>query len=182
MMRSLVLALVLMPVAASAQLAPPPAVPATSERARELERRLVVIEGEATAEWVRALSDADRASLRALAEDRARALVVRRRAVLALRHLPEPSTRALLERRAADPTEDAIVSRYALRALALGFGRDAFAPISAALSDPRAQVRMGAAEALAITGRVRARPALEAALRRETEAFVRRALSRLLSE
>lgn len=183
MIRTSLLTLVLLTAApASAQLVPGEAPPAAVEHDRALVRRLVVIEGEASAAWVRGLSAHDRARLRSLAEDSAQPLVVRRRAVLALRHLPEPEVRALLIRRAEDAAEDPVVSRYALRALALGFGAAAFDAIATRLSDGRAQVRDGAAEALVLADRARARPVLGQALARETEAFVRRTLERLLAE
>jgi HEAT repeat protein len=183
MMRSLAFALVLgLAAPASAQLVPDEPAPFEVERARELGRQLVLIEGEVPAAWVRGLTPADRAVLRGLAEDRVQPVVVRRRAVLALRHLPEPAVRALLVRRAEDPAEDPIVSRYALRALALAFGASAFDAIAARLDDARAQVRDGAAEALVLADRSRARPALSVALAAETTTFVRRTLERLLAE
>jgi HEAT repeat protein len=183
MMRSFAFALVLGSAApVSAQLVPDEPAPFEVESARALGRQLVVIEGEVPEAWVRGLTPADRTRLRALAEDRAQAVVVRRRAVLALRHLPEPAVRALLVRRAEDPAEDPIVSRYALRALALAFGASAFDVIAARLEDARAQVRDGAAEALVLADRSLARPALARALATESTAFVRRTLERLLAE
>jgi HEAT repeat protein len=182
MIRSLLLVVCLTcPAIAAAQLAPAPAVAIDEGRAAAIARQLVRIEGEVPATWVRGLGAADRAILFLLAEDPARALVVRRRAVLALRHLAEPAVRALLERRASDPSEDAIVSRYALRALALGFGEEAFDAIVARLGDARAHVREGAAEALVLADPARARAALEGALAVETSPFVRRTIERLLA-
>jgi hypothetical protein len=182
MMRSLVLLVCLAcPSLAAAQLAPAPGVVIDEERAAAIAHQLVRIEGEVPASWVRGLDAESRAILFVLVEDRARPLVVRRRGVLALRHLAEPAVRALLERRAGDETEDPIVSRYALRALALAFGAAAFEVIAARLDDPRAHVREGAAEALALADGVRAQAALRSARRTEREAFVQQTLDRLLA-
>ena len=183
MIRSLLLLVCLAcPALAAAQLTPPPEAAIDEGRAAALARQLVRIEGEVPAAWVRGLGAADRAILLGLVEDPARPLVVRRRAVLALRHLAEPAVRAVLERRGADPSEDPIVSRYALRALALGFGSAAFEAILAGLHDARAHVREGAAEALVLIDRARARAALERARETERETFVRQTLERLLAE
>lgn len=162
------------------------AAPAAAQQVRpEIEQRvlraLFVIEGEAPDSFFVTLGNEGRDALLAMVRDRSRGPGVRRRAVLALRHYPEASVRAELEQRAVDVAEDAIVSRYALRALASAFAASTFEILRARLDDPRALVREGAAVELGGLDLERARPLLAARAAQESEAFVRDRIERLLA-
>lgn len=85
--------------------------PVRPEVARRIERALFIVEGEAPASFFVSLGVEGREALVGIALDRGRALGLRRRAVLALHHYADARVRAVLGFLAADPTEDAVVSR-----------------------------------------------------------------------
>lgn len=177
--RLFALALLCVPFTAAAQSTDPhaPSAPVVETEARsEMRRALLAIEGEAPASFFAARGPRGRDALLSLLVDAGEPLLFRRRAAIALRHYPEPVVRAALEARAIDETEDAIVSRYALRTLGLAFGASAFEVIAARLDDPRAFVREGAALSLRAIDASRAAPYLRARRAIEAEAFVRAAL------
>lgn len=159
-----------------------PVVVVRPEVMQRVERALFVIEGEAPASFFATLGAEGQQALLTIVRDRSRSLGLRRRAVLALHHYDAASVRAELEARAASSTEDAILSRYALRALALAFGPAAFEVVAARLADGRALVREGAAIALAEIDAPRARPILTAHARTEGELFVRETIARLVAD
>ena len=167
---------------AEAQLAPPiePVTAVRLEVMQRVIRALFVIEGEAPASFFTTLGGEGRDALLVIVRDPARAVGLRRRAILALHHYPEPAVRAELEARAASASEDAIVSRYAIRSLAAAFDAAAFETVRARLDDDRAMVREGAAMALVGIDAARARPILTARLAAEEELFVRETLTTLL--
>ncbi len=164
------------PQPSAAQATDPGALRAPSAVEARMRRALLAIEGEAPASFFAHEGAAGRDALLAMLTDRSERGLFRRRAAIALRHYPEPVVRAALEARAGDLGEDAYVSRYALRALALAFGTSAFEAIASRLSDPRAYVREGAALSLSALDARRAAPLLRARLAVEPEAFVRAAL------
>ncbi len=141
---------------------------------------LLVIEGEAPASFYAALGIEGRDALLTIVRDPDRPVGLRRRAVLALYHYATPLVRTELEARASSGTEDAIVSRYALRSLGSAFGAAAFDVIAARLEDARPLVREGAAIALSAIDAARARPILTALLRTEGERFIRETIAALL--
>jgi hypothetical protein len=149
------------------------------ETMHRVERALFILEGEAPAAFYAALGAEGRQALLTLVADATRPVGLRRRAVLALRHYPDAGVRTALEARAADVAEDAIVSRYALRALAQAFGVSAFEVIARRLSDPRAFVREGAVIALGSLDRARAIAAVAPMLESEPEGFVRETIRSL---
>lgn len=169
----LTLALTLSPLAASAQ-AHPEATPEAT-----LTRRLLAIEGEPSPEWVRGLGPAGRDALLAMTETD-RPLVLRRRAVMAIRHFAEPVVLERLVVLARDPHEDAILSRQALHALSLAFGAAIWPVLAAALDDVRPIVRAGAATELAAVDGAAAIALLRARRDREDVPLVRDALDALL--
>lgn len=165
----LTLALTLFPLAASAQ-ADPEAT---------LTRRLLAIEGEPSSDWVRGLGPTGRDALLAMtAHDRP--LVLRRRAVMAIRHFAEPVVLERLVVLARDPHEDAILSRQALHALSLAFGAAIWPVLASALDDVRPIVRAGAASELAAVDGAAAVALLRARRDREHSPVVRDALDALL--
>jgi HEAT repeats len=159
---------------------PPPAAPVRPETLRRIERALFVVEGEAPDSFFLSLGIEGREALVGIAIDRARALGLRRRAVLLLHHYPDARVRSVLGLVASDTTDDAVLSRYALRTLRVCFGASAFEAIRAGLSDPRPMVREGAALALVEADRAAAIPVLTEHLEHEGEAFVREAIERAL--
>jgi hypothetical protein len=171
---------------AEAQLAPAVAPAVGTETAvrpevmQRVVRSLFVIEGEAPVSFFAALGAEGRGALLSIVRDPARAVGLRRRAVLALHHYPDAGVRAELEARAASASEDALLSRYALRTLAAAFGVVAFDAVRAGLDDERAMVREGAALALSSLDATRARSFLAARLGVEHELFVRETLTALL--
>jgi HEAT repeat protein len=154
-----------------------PAAPvAVTEARAQMRRALLAIEGEAPASFFTSRGAAGRDVLLSMLADASEPLIFRRRAAIALHHFSEPVVFAALLARAIDTSEDAIVSRYALRTLGLTFGPSAFEVIAARLADPRAFVREGAALSLRALDATRAEPYLQARLAIEPEAFVRSAL------
>jgi hypothetical protein len=180
---SWVLVGVLFTAAAGAQtvpLDPPPTAPVRPEVLRRIERALFIVEGEAPESFFLSLGTEGREALVGIAIDRARAVGLRRRAVLALHHYADARVRSVLAHLASDTTDDAVLSRYAVRTLRVCFGASAFEAIRGALSDPRPMVREGAALALFEADRAAAVPVLTEHLEHEPEAFVREAIERSL--
>ena len=174
------LSLLAIPCGTQAQSTGPraPVAPSASytEARAHMRRALLAIEGDAPASFFAAQGSAGRDVLLAMLVDSSEPLMFRRRAAVVLHHYPEPIVFAALVARAIDTTEDAIVSRYALRTLGRAFGAAAFEVIAARLDDPRAFVREGAALSLTALDAGRAAPCLRARLAIEPEAFVRSAL------
>lgn len=156
---------------------PPEAVVVRPEVMQRVTRALFVVEGEAPEAFFATLGAEGREALLSIAQSDA-AVGLRRRAVLALHHYPEPTVRAALVALLTDEAEDAIVSRYAARTLAEAF--DAFDEVAQALDDPRAVVREGAALSLGRLDPTRAIPLLRARASVEPDRFVREAIARLV--